>query len=301
MYHLSDGLPAMNDQHVSSLDQAAIDLVAALGGKWRGDKAMCHCPAHDDRTPSLEISVGERAVLYWCYAGCSQAAIGDAIKSLAGKPLSASRSVATQPRKPKDFSGLARKIWERALPLQGSLGEIYLQARKIDLLIPELRFDPACISGVGAARSRHPAIIAAVRDQNGLLAIHRTFLRADGRAKADIEEPKAFLGLPGGGLGRWGPEPRDVLRLAEGNEDAASAMMIATGGQAVWPVYGIRRYGAIEIAHNIRHIIIYTQPGIEAEKAIAAATPHLTANGRTLECVRPFGEGDWNDLLRAIR
>ena len=283
------------------LDEAADALVEALGGTWRGDVAMCRCPAHDDRTPSLKISIGERAIVYWCYAGCSQKAVGDAIRTLDNRPLSGYESVAKRPRKTMNFRALAQEIWNKALPLKGSLGETYLRSRKIDFLIPELRFDPACISGSKEERTVHPAIIAAIRDQNGLTAIQRTFLRADGLDKADLEEPKTCLGFPSGGLGRWGPEPSHTMRLAEGNEDAASAMIIATGGLPVWPVYGIRRYGTIDSADNIKHIIIYTQPGIEAAKAIEDATPHLTANNRTLEVIPPFGNGDWNDLLKAIR
>lgn len=283
------------------LDEVAIEIVKSLGGKWRGDVAMCHCPAHDDRTPSLKVSIGESAVIYWCYAGCTQAEVGNAIRALGGRPLSGYENAENRQRKTMDFRALAQKIWNNALPLKGSLGETYLRSRKIDFLIPELRFDPACISGSKEDRSVHPAIIAAIRDRNGLTAIQRTFLRADGLAKADLEEPKACLGFPGGGLGRWGPEPSHTMRLAEGNEDAASAMIIATGGLPVWPVYGIRRYGTIDIADNVKHIAIYTQPGIEAAKAIEDATAHLTANNRTLEVISPFGNGDWNDLLQAIR
>lgn len=291
----------MNDSRIDSLDETARALVNKLGGSWRGDIAMCHCPAHNDRTPSLKVSIGESAVVYWCYAGCTQAEVGNAIRALGGRLLSGYEGVARRPRKTTNFRALALEIWNKALPLKGSLGETYLRSRKIDFLIPELRFDPACISGTKEERSVHPAIIAAIRDQNGLTAIQRTFLRSDGLAKADIEEPKACLGFPGGGLGRWGPEPSHTMRLAEGNEDAASAMIIATGGLPVWPVYGIRRYGSIDIADNVKHIAIYTQPGMEAAKAIEDATPHLTANNRTLEQVHPFGNGDWNDLLQAIR
>jgi hypothetical protein len=36
------------------------------GGKW-----SAKCPAHKDRTPSLSIREGERAILLKCWAGCS--------------------------------------------------------------------------------------------------------------------------------------------------------------------------------------------------------------------------------------
>jgi hypothetical protein len=31
---------------------------------------MARCPAHDDRTPSLSVSEGDRAILVKCWAGC---------------------------------------------------------------------------------------------------------------------------------------------------------------------------------------------------------------------------------------
>jgi hypothetical protein len=47
------------------------------GGGW-----SCRCPAHDDRTPSLSLSLGEGGRLLWhCFAGCDQAAVLDGLKS----------------------------------------------------------------------------------------------------------------------------------------------------------------------------------------------------------------------------
>jgi hypothetical protein len=50
---------------------------------------------------------------------------------------------------------------------------------------------------------RLPALVAAVRDVDGkFVGIHRTFLRRDGSAKADIEPAKASLGPVRGGAVR---------------------------------------------------------------------------------------------------
>jgi putative DNA primase/helicase len=285
------------------LDEAANAIVEALGGVWHGKDARCRCPAHDDTNPSLDITVGKKAVLYFCQAGCTQSEVGSAIREIINKPLRGYKKTAKSTTAKIDYQELAVKVWQKTRPLLGSLGEIYLRSRKIDFLIPELRFEPECVVGSRKTNNRsvHPGIIAAIRDHNGITAIQRTLLRPDGLGKAEIEKPKMFLGHPKGGLGRWGPEPEHTLRLAEGNEDAASAMIIATHGIPVWPVYGIRRYGTIDIGQNIKHVIIYTQPGIEAAKAIEDARPHLTANNRSLEMVHPFGDGDWSDWLRAIR
>lgn len=48
------------------------DFLARLGGvRARGPgRWTARCPAHDDRTPSLCVAEGERAILLRCWAGC---------------------------------------------------------------------------------------------------------------------------------------------------------------------------------------------------------------------------------------
>ncbi|MDD2901551.1 MAG: AAA family ATPase [Syntrophales bacterium] len=47
-------------------------------GQPRGN---VHCPAHDDKTPSLSISQSNGRVLVKCFGGCSQAAVIDALQA----------------------------------------------------------------------------------------------------------------------------------------------------------------------------------------------------------------------------
>jgi DNA primase len=37
----------------------------------RGSRSMATCPAHADKTPSLQISEGDKGLLLKCWAGCS--------------------------------------------------------------------------------------------------------------------------------------------------------------------------------------------------------------------------------------
>ena len=48
---------------ISSLEEAARRICENRGGKWSGTKGMACCPAHDDRTPSLGVSLGQKANL----------------------------------------------------------------------------------------------------------------------------------------------------------------------------------------------------------------------------------------------
>ena len=81
-------------------------------------------------------------------------------------------------------------------------------------------------------RGRIPAMLALVRDVNGEpIAVHRTFLRRDGSAKAEVEPQKATLGPYWGGAARLDPLARE-LAVAEGIESAASAGRICLGAAA---------------------------------------------------------------------
>src|SRR3546814_6337952 len=71
-----------------------------------------------------------------------------------------------------------------------------------------------------------PALVAAVRNDAGILALNRTFLDPDSDRLASFEQPKRSLGSPGSGAVRLA-YPRDGrLGLAEGNESALSAMQM---------------------------------------------------------------------------
>src|SRR3546814_1985924 len=65
----------------ASIEEQADRIVRQLGGKWQGDFAMCRCPAHAAGKASLSIRVGERAVLFHCFAGCTADAIMSALRT----------------------------------------------------------------------------------------------------------------------------------------------------------------------------------------------------------------------------
>lgn len=290
-------------QHQSvGIDDQADRIVRQLGGKWQGDFAMCRCPAHADGKASLSVRVGERAVLFHCFAGCTSAEIMAALRS--GRIIA---PVDHDPGKRQDTKGdlnkLALAVWRHAQPFEGTLADRYLRdGRSIVPTGINARFDPRCQCGSGATKAFAPALIVPIQEDSGVVAIHRTFLRPDGRGKAAMDEPKRMLGNPGCGAVRWGGVPLNgILRLAEGVEDAASVMNMIGDGQFVWPVLGIERYQAVAIPESIHTVVIYSQHGGEAERAIARATPYLTANGRQLVSKLPPHAGDWNDLLREVR
>src|SRR3546814_463673 len=77
--------PVLSSPTNSSLASVAKQLCEELGGHWSGAKGMARCPAHDDRTPSLGVTLGRRAILFHCFAGCSQDQV---LTALAGRGVS---------------------------------------------------------------------------------------------------------------------------------------------------------------------------------------------------------------------
>ena len=79
----------------TSLEDTARKICESRGGKWSGTKGMACCPAHEDRTPSLGVSLGRQAILFHCFAGCdhqSSPPLAKTRKALVASPgASASR------------------------------------------------------------------------------------------------------------------------------------------------------------------------------------------------------------------
>ena len=85
------------------------------------------------------------------------------------------------------------------------------------------------------SQTTRPAMLALVRRADGeALTVHQTFLAADGRGKAPIDQPRLF---PAGGNPQTGgvwfgkPDPEHEFLVAEGVESLLAAMAI-TGAEA---------------------------------------------------------------------
>lgn len=65
-----------------------------------GPEGNTHCPAHDDRHPSLSIGVANGRVLVHCHAGCAQAAVLAALRAHGLGSTPSTRSTPTPPPAP---------------------------------------------------------------------------------------------------------------------------------------------------------------------------------------------------------
>ncbi|AYJ84735.1 hypothetical protein D3Y57_00730 (plasmid) [Sphingomonas paeninsulae] len=270
-------------------------IVEQLGGVWRGTRGECRCPAHDDGTPSLSVRLGDTAILFHCFAGCTPVEV---MKALQRQKLHDRTAVAMPADKPKrDMGALALRLWQASSPIAGTLAEDYLVARGLSAPFSRsLRFNATTILGSGAEKRTMPAMIAAVENDLGLVAVQRTFLDPDNVLHKPIPKPKLALGLLGTAAIRLAPAT-DELGLAEGIEDAQSAM--EWFGTPTWALGGVERLAFVAIPERVRRVIVYGDRGRAAERLLEKARDHLTANGRALVTRLPQHHDDWNDAWRA--
>lgn len=285
----------MSESKRIRLDEQGRALVEHLGGRWTGRGGMCRCPAHDDRTPSLSIRLGRRRLLLHCFAGCSAS---DILREVQERGLlgADAGTCLSDPRRSEDqpMRGAARRIWDEARPIRGTLAERYLASRGLESDSSSLRFHSRTPLGSGALKICRPALIAAVRDESGMRGIHRTFINPGGDRAPDAG-PKRGLGPFGGGAVRLGgAAPR--LGLAEGIETALSVSTLF--GIPCWAVLGAERFRLVELPSDVRELLLFLdhdKGGRRAEAFARAAFSHLPS----IEAHYPRRRGDdWNDVLR---
>lgn len=272
-------------------------IVEKLGGVWRGTRGECRCPAHDDANPSLSVRLGNTAILFHCFAGCSPVEV---MKALQRQRLHDRTPVAMPKGKPKrDMSALATRLWKASVPIADTLAETYLVARGLAGPFPRaLRFNPATILGSGTDKKVMPAMIAAIENDLGLVAVQRTFLDPGDVLRKPIAKSKVSLGPLGTATIRLMPAT-DELGLAEGIEDALSASRWF--GTPTWALGGVERLAFVAIPEKVRRVIVYADRGRAAERLLEKARDHLTANDRELVVRVPDCHDDWNDAWRARR
>lgn len=284
----------------SSLEDRARKIVETLGGNWGRARGMCCCPAHVDRTPSLSVTLGKRAVLFHCFAGCSNKAVIDALASngIAASYLFHGQG-AIEPRQPREDGPdrNALRLWREAQVIAGSPAALYLASRGVVARCSDLRFHPQMPLGPKNCVQFLPAMIAAVRNDVGILALHRTFLAADEPRLASFERPRRALGTLGNGSVRLAWPRGGRLGLAEGIETALSATQLF--GVPCWATLGNERFGLVTVPDSVRELHLFVDHDAGGELAEYRARETYEREGRRIVIRRPgrFGQ-DWNDVLQ---
>ena len=281
----------------SRLEQEALDLVERLGGRWSGHSGLCRCPAHDDRRPSLSVRAGRSRLLLHCFAGCTASEILRALQS--GGVIEAGPGVASAPDIPRPAaipSSAALRIWGGGRELDDTPAARYLASRAIEARSRELRYHPRTPRGARPQTRFRPAMLAAVRDETGLVAIHRTFLDPRRDSLAAVDEPRCALGRLGRGAVRLGGAA-SRLGLAEGVETALSASILF--GLPCWATLGTERFGLVALPYEVAELVLFLDHDAGGHRAEALARSRFAHVPRIEACYPPRVGDDWNDVLRA--
>ena len=283
------------------LDAQGRAIVEALGGQWQPRGAMCRCPAHADRTPSLSVRPGHRRLLFHCFAGCEPALVIQSLRALRlFSGSSGNREPIPAQTVTNSLAPLAARIWSEARPGPGTPVERSLQARAINLLPGELRFHPRTPRGRAPLTSFGPAMIAAVKDDTGLVGIHRTFLTSGYDGRDPVPQAKLALGRLGIGAVRLAPPGDGVLGLAEGIETALSAWQLFN--TPCWATLGTERFRHVAIPGSVRRLILFLDNDAAGRRAERLGRDAHLGTSVSVEVRYPDGAGqDWNDVLRQAR
>jgi hypothetical protein len=244
-------------------------------------------------------------VIGWC-ASCQNR---EAITQALGSPRRLA-APASQQKNAKDEQARiahAERLWQGRQALLNSVAEIYLETRDIGHLVGcvDLGFNPSCPhpSGTLERPVSLPALIAAVRDVDGRFAgIHRTYLRRDGSAKAEIEPQKASLGPVRCGAVRLVPIEHVLeageLVIGEGIETSASAGLLL--GLPAWAAVSAGNLATgLLLPTSVRRIIIASDHDPAGQEAARAAWQRWRTEGHAVRIAVPNEpRQDFNDLLR---
>ena len=280
-------------------------LLGRLEGVRRAGPSswVARCPAHDDRNPSLSVSVKGGRILIHCFAGCAPGevlgAVGLTWKDLRApdswgwRPLVSSRPKFKPEPKGPSPEDLERweALWERAKPEHPLLAR-YLRARGLSLEPPPtLRV--AFLKG-------EPVMVARVEGPGGLLlGLHLTILEPDGRGRRGKKLAKGSR-PKGGAIRLYLPEAGQPLALAEGIETAMAVREVTRW--PVWATIAAPFMKEVIVPPEVREILIaadHDKAGIAAAHALAR---RLIREGRKVRLAVPPGEKeDWLDVLARVK
>jgi phage/plasmid primase-like uncharacterized protein len=191
-------------------------------------------------------------------------------------------------------------LWANTIPVSdGDPVSLYLRRRGLAGPVPkQLRLHPRLTYWDGGNRGAWPAMIAPlIRPDGMVLALHRTYLAADG-SKAPVPTVKKLTGAAGPLAGACIPlhDPQHgVIGIAEGIETAQAAHLAS--GLPTVAAYCAGNLAAYTWPPGVRRIVVFA----DADPAGAAAAQSLKARamraGLSVAVMTPTTPGsDWCDV-----
>ena len=265
--------------------------------EWRGA-----CPACGYKT-GLAVTEKAGRTVWWCASCQDGRAVASAIKSALGgawTPPQQDQQRSAQAPSEARRRALALDLWDSARPHRGTPVDRYLAARGLaGVQSMELRFHHAVHHPGG---DKLPAMVAAVRHPmtRELLAVHRTYLRADGSGKALVEPAKASLGpVAGGAVLLEQPRGSQALVIGEGIETSLSAARLI-GGFA-WCAVSAGNLARLDLPPlpACAEVVVAADPDAPGQRDAVTAARRWHAEGRRVRIATPDTPADFNDMIRA--
>jgi hypothetical protein len=296
---------------------SAAEIAKALGGRRSGTGYVAKCPAHEDLSPSFSICDSDDGkILVHCFV-CDQHRLVDTLRrkglwpNHGGKskePTEAEREAQRQRDREREKERARREAfvrkswqdtWAASVPLIGSPIERWLEVRGIDAgkldlgRLECLRWACRCPLG----RETAPAMVALMTGPATAepCGIHRTFLRADGAGKANVERVRQMLG-PAGVI-RLTPDEDVALGLGvcEGIETGLSVM--ARGWRPIWACGSLPTLRCFPVLAGIECLTVFADGKANEIEGACQCARRWIAAGKEAH-VRWSGEPDmdFNDL-----
>lgn len=186
--------------------------------------------------------------------------------------------------------GLARWLWQRREPAEGSPAERYLRARGYQGAIPAtLGFlpahndhPPAMVAGFGLADEPEPGVISLPASR--LAGVHLTKLAPDGSAKAGTEKDKVMIGYSRGAPIVLAPM-NDLLGLAVAEGIEKGLAVHQATGLGVWVAGAASRMPSLAdaIPDYADCVSLYTDDDKDGRRHAAALAQAIKARGIHVE------------------
>ncbi len=222
--------------------------------------------------------------------------IAEACRFLALPEPAKAPIVQSRPKRPtSDGREFASRLFTSSRGLAGSLAEVHLRNRGIDLQpdFEALRFHPRCFHGTDEAGQPvyWPAMVAAVTDDDlSLTGISRTYLARDGLTKAPVDPQRRAKGdILGNGI-RFGVAD-DVMAAGEGIETTLS-LRAAMPSLPVIAATSSNHLSALVLPASLRTLLVIR----DNDHAGDAATDAIFARGEAAGIEVVLIEPELDDL-----